>query len=276
MKTLDECFKIIGQKPVETKGRLHEVLAEDFRRELAEIESPEGRRLFVLAKANRLTHLRIAEYEILIAAADLTGHYGVGVLLESCPGGQADVRGKDAPADPPSAGATGRRVVGPAWPANEHPAGHIRTAFGHYVRQAACARLGTLGPPGSQRALSQDTLRLGTLKRYQILQEDSERDHQKICNGRQLYIARAVEVFIHIGLVAALAAVCLLILAPFVRHHCLGHYYRRGFLSHRPEAAERSSGAQGLAAAIWTILLLAVLIVPVFCWLRVRLMAPAA
>ena len=84
MNTLDECFKIIGQKPVDTKGRLHETIAEDFRRELAEIESPEGRRLFVLAKANRLVHLRIAEYEVLIAAADLTGHYGVGVLLESC------------------------------------------------------------------------------------------------------------------------------------------------------------------------------------------------
>jgi ferritin-like metal-binding protein YciE len=69
---------------VDTKGRLHEIFAEDFRKELAEIESPEGRRLFVLAKANRLVHLRIAEYEVLIAAADLTGHYGVGVLLESC------------------------------------------------------------------------------------------------------------------------------------------------------------------------------------------------
>jgi ferritin-like metal-binding protein YciE len=84
LSTLDECFRVIGQKPVNTKGRLHEVLAEDFRRELAEIESKEGRRLFVLAKANRLMHLRIAEYEILIAAADLTGHYGVAVMLESC------------------------------------------------------------------------------------------------------------------------------------------------------------------------------------------------
>jgi ferritin-like metal-binding protein YciE len=84
LSTLDECFKVMGQKPVNTKGRLHEVFAEDFRRELAEIESKEGRRLFVLAKANRLAHLRIAEYEILIAAADLTGHYGVGVMLESC------------------------------------------------------------------------------------------------------------------------------------------------------------------------------------------------
>ncbi len=84
LSTLDECFRIIGQKPVNTKGRLHELFAEDFRRELAEIESKEGRRLFVLARANRLMHLRIAEYEALIAAADVTGHYGVGVLLESC------------------------------------------------------------------------------------------------------------------------------------------------------------------------------------------------
>jgi ferritin-like metal-binding protein YciE len=84
LNTLDECFKIIGQKPVNTKGRLHEVLAEDFRRELAEIESKEGRRLFVLAKLNRLLHFRIAEYEVLIAAADISGHYGVAVLLECC------------------------------------------------------------------------------------------------------------------------------------------------------------------------------------------------
>jgi ferritin-like metal-binding protein YciE len=81
--TLDECFRIIGQKPVNTKGRLHEVFEEDFRRELSEIEFTEGRRLFILAKANRLAHLRMAEYQILIAAAELTGHYGVGVLLES-------------------------------------------------------------------------------------------------------------------------------------------------------------------------------------------------
>jgi len=84
LNTLDECFKIIGQKPVNTKGRLHEVLVEDFRRELAEIESKEGRRLFVLAKLNRLLHFRIAEYEVLIAAADLSGHNGVAVLLECC------------------------------------------------------------------------------------------------------------------------------------------------------------------------------------------------
>jgi len=65
-------------------GRLREVFMEDFRKELGEIQHPIARRLFVLAKLNHLTHLRIGEYVALIAAADITGHYGVGVLLESC------------------------------------------------------------------------------------------------------------------------------------------------------------------------------------------------
>lgn len=34
-------------------------------------------------KSIHLTHLRIAEYAALVAAADATGHYGIGVLLES-------------------------------------------------------------------------------------------------------------------------------------------------------------------------------------------------
>ena len=38
----------------------------------------------MLIKANHLMHLRIAEYVALIAMADVTGHFGVGVLLESC------------------------------------------------------------------------------------------------------------------------------------------------------------------------------------------------
>jgi hypothetical protein len=31
-----------------------------------------------------LVHLRIAEYVALTTIADVSGHYGVGVLLESC------------------------------------------------------------------------------------------------------------------------------------------------------------------------------------------------
>jgi ferritin-like metal-binding protein YciE len=81
---LDQCFKLIGEQPVKLSGRLYEVFAEDFRRELNEIQNPTARNLFVLAKASHLIHFRIAEYDVLIAAADLSGHYGVGVLLESC------------------------------------------------------------------------------------------------------------------------------------------------------------------------------------------------
>jgi ferritin-like metal-binding protein YciE len=84
LTTLDQCFKLIGEQPVKLSGRLHDMFVEDFRKELAEIESPVARHLFILAKANHLVHLRIAEYVTLIAAADMTGHYGVGVLLESC------------------------------------------------------------------------------------------------------------------------------------------------------------------------------------------------
>ena len=84
LETLDQCFKLIGERPVKLTGRLYEVFAEDFRRELAEIQDPRVRHLFILAKATQLTHLRIGQYKALIAAADLAGHYGVGVLLESC------------------------------------------------------------------------------------------------------------------------------------------------------------------------------------------------
>ncbi len=84
LSKLDHCFKLIGEKPVKPTGRLHDVFLEDFRRELAEIQNPLAKRLFILAKINHLIHFRIAEYMTLIAAADMTGHYAIGVLLESC------------------------------------------------------------------------------------------------------------------------------------------------------------------------------------------------
>jgi len=82
--TLDECFRLIGEQPMKTTGRLHDVFVEEFRRELSEIQSPVVRHLFILSKAQQLIHLRIGEYLALIAAADVTGDHGVGVLLESC------------------------------------------------------------------------------------------------------------------------------------------------------------------------------------------------
>ncbi len=84
IEKLDRCFKMIGAQPMKASGALHDVFIEDFRRELAEIEAPAAKKLFVLAKAMHLVHFRIAEYVALVAMADVTGHYGVGVLLESC------------------------------------------------------------------------------------------------------------------------------------------------------------------------------------------------
>jgi len=84
LEKLDQSFKLIGEQPVKLTGRLPEIFLEDFRKELNEIQSPVVRRLFILAKLTHLTHLRIGEYVVLTAAADLARHHGVGVLLESC------------------------------------------------------------------------------------------------------------------------------------------------------------------------------------------------
>ena len=83
LETLDKCFELIGEEPVKLSGRLQEVFVEEFKKEVAEIQSPAAKALYVLAKATHLAHLRFAEYVVLIAAADVTGHFGVGVLLES-------------------------------------------------------------------------------------------------------------------------------------------------------------------------------------------------
>jgi ferritin-like metal-binding protein YciE len=84
LSKLDEVFEVIGEKPVKVSARLLDIFVEDFRREVAEIQSPEARRLFVLAKISHIVHLRIGGYMLLTAAADLTGNWEVGVLLESC------------------------------------------------------------------------------------------------------------------------------------------------------------------------------------------------
>lgn len=83
VEALDRCFELIGEKPMKPSGRLLEVFVEDFKKELNEIQSPAAKHIYVLAKATHLAHLRFAEYVALIAASDVTGHFGVGVLLES-------------------------------------------------------------------------------------------------------------------------------------------------------------------------------------------------
>lgn len=84
INTLDQCFKVLGQQPMKTSDRLQDVFVEDFRKELKEIQSPMAKALYVAAKANHLMQFRIGEYVSLIAMADISGHYGLGMLLESC------------------------------------------------------------------------------------------------------------------------------------------------------------------------------------------------
>ena len=84
LEKIDEAFRLIGKKPVELTGKLQEVFVEDFRREFAELNSPIVKKIFVLAKAIHLAHWRVGEWTALVAAADFTGNYAVGVLLETC------------------------------------------------------------------------------------------------------------------------------------------------------------------------------------------------
>ena len=82
--TLDEAFNLIGETPIKTSTPLHDIFMERFRRELADIESAEARRLFILVKTSDAIHRRIGEYSALIKAAEITSHHAVRVLLESC------------------------------------------------------------------------------------------------------------------------------------------------------------------------------------------------
>jgi ferritin-like metal-binding protein YciE len=84
LNALDACFQRIGQKPVDVSARLFDLFLQDFRKQFAEIQSPEAKRLFILVRAEHLIHLRIGQYTALIATADLAGHSGVRVLLEGC------------------------------------------------------------------------------------------------------------------------------------------------------------------------------------------------
>ena len=83
LRTIDQAFNMIGEKPLQLSGKLHDAFVEEAKSELAEIQSPAARHLYILAKASQLAHWRLAEYVALVAAADASENYGVGVLLES-------------------------------------------------------------------------------------------------------------------------------------------------------------------------------------------------
>jgi len=84
LDTLEQCLKLTGARAVTLTESFHDVFIEECRKTLAQIGSPIGRRLFILAKANQLIHLRIAEYTVVIECCEMTGYRGVRVLLETC------------------------------------------------------------------------------------------------------------------------------------------------------------------------------------------------
>jgi ferritin-like metal-binding protein YciE len=81
---LDDCFRLMRAAPVRHSGRVEEVFADDFRRELIELQSPAATALFILAKATHLQNFRTGEYVALAASADLAGHPEIAALLERC------------------------------------------------------------------------------------------------------------------------------------------------------------------------------------------------
>lgn len=84
LEKIDEAFRLIGKTPVELTGKLQETFLEDFRNEVAELKSPIVKKIFVLSKVIHLAHWRVGQWTALVAAADFTGNYAVGVLLETC------------------------------------------------------------------------------------------------------------------------------------------------------------------------------------------------
>jgi ferritin-like metal-binding protein YciE len=84
IQRIDKVFKTIGKQPVKTTERMQDVFIEDFRKEIAEIRTPAAKALFAAARLSHLMHMHIGEYTILTAMADISGHYSVGTLLETC------------------------------------------------------------------------------------------------------------------------------------------------------------------------------------------------
>jgi hypothetical protein len=61
---------------VNLSGRVDEVFAEDFRREVAEMQNPTARNLFILARASQVVHLQIAEYHALVSVGCIAELFG--------------------------------------------------------------------------------------------------------------------------------------------------------------------------------------------------------
>ena len=83
ISNLEECFRILGKQPVKTDTRLHDVLVDDFHRELNEIQQPGLKSLYIIHKAREIAHIHIGAYKGLVTMAELMGNVPVSALLET-------------------------------------------------------------------------------------------------------------------------------------------------------------------------------------------------
>lgn len=83
ISNLEECFKILGKQPVTTSGRVHDVVVENFRETLDEIQEPRLKGLYVLHAIREVVQFHISEYVTLATMAEVMGNIPVSALLES-------------------------------------------------------------------------------------------------------------------------------------------------------------------------------------------------
>jgi ferritin-like metal-binding protein YciE len=84
VSTIDHCFKLMNKQPVETRGRIHDAILEDIRNDLSVIQNPMVKTLYVAHKIAQMMRLQATEYLALTTMADVTGHYAIGALVETC------------------------------------------------------------------------------------------------------------------------------------------------------------------------------------------------
>jgi ferritin-like metal-binding protein YciE len=81
--SMDHFFERVGEKPVDPPFRLEDAFAPDFKGELSQMQTSTARQLYILVKATELGLHRMAEYPMLISAAELTGYEDVSALLKT-------------------------------------------------------------------------------------------------------------------------------------------------------------------------------------------------
>ncbi|MCX6020565.1 MAG: DUF892 family protein [Chloroflexi bacterium] len=80
---IDECFRLLGKKPVQTNQQFRQTWLEDVRREAETIQTPALKAIYVIGAFRQIQNLHLAEYATLVAIARLMNNMPVATLLQS-------------------------------------------------------------------------------------------------------------------------------------------------------------------------------------------------